>query len=102
MASEVSDPEIVRTAVIQAFEYTFEAGWKLLRGRVVDAGEVPQGPRDAIRLAASLGILENGDEEVWLAMLMDRNNSVHTYNDELALAMEQRIREQYANVFAKL
>ncbi len=102
LRSPVDDEELVRTAVIQAFEYTFEAGWKVLRAEVLSAGEVPQGPRDTIRLATSLGFLSDSDEEVWLAMLMDRNNSVHTYNQELAIAMERRTRTQFAAVLSQL
>ena len=35
-------------------------------------------------------------------MLPDRNNSVHTYNEELAVAMEARIRVRYSSTFSTL
>ena len=90
-----ADPDLRRTAVIHAFEYTFEAGWKLLRSKLVEAGEVPAGPRDSIAKAASIGIIDPAEEEDWLDMLADRNNSVHTYNEELAVEMEERIQTRY-------
>lgn len=73
---------IVRDATIQRFEYTFELAWKLLRkvGRIEGLEAVS--PRQAIRSAHELGLLE--DIDIWFEMVEDRNRTSHTYNEETA------------------
>ena len=38
-------------------------------------------------------MLEDG--HVWIEALKDRNLTVHTYEEKIALAVEQKIRESY-------
>jgi nucleotidyltransferase substrate binding protein (TIGR01987 family) len=69
---------IVRDATIQRFEYTFELAWKLFR-RVAKVEGIETGsPRQAIRAAYDVGVVENAD--AWFEMLEDRNRTSHTYN----------------------
>ncbi|GAB6063268.1 HI0074 family nucleotidyltransferase substrate-binding subunit [Deferrisoma palaeochoriense] len=68
---------IVRDAAIQRFEYTFELGWKLFRKVARVEGIEAASPRQAIRAAHQLGLIDAAD--VWLELLHDRNRTSHTY-----------------------
>lgn len=73
---------LVRDATIQRFEYTFELAWKLFR-RVAKVEGIEVGsPRQAIRVAHRLGLIQEPD--VWLELLYDRNRTSHTYSSRTA------------------
>lgn len=69
-------------ATIQRFEFSIELFWKLLQKILASKGEELVYSRDIVR-AAYQGKLIN-DEQIWLAMVKDRNLTSHTYNQELA------------------
>ena len=74
--------DFLRDSAIQRFEFTFELFWKCLKSYCFVKGIRVHSPRDAIRSAFQLGLLT--EDEVWLAMLEDRNRTSHTYDDETA------------------
>jgi nucleotidyltransferase substrate binding protein (TIGR01987 family) len=86
-----SDAE--RAGLIQFFEMSFELGWKVLKDYLELEGFVINSPRNAIKQAFQSGLLEDG--HVWIEALTDRNLTVHTYEEEIALAVERKIREVY-------
>lgn len=93
--------ELEEQGLIQAFEYTYELAWKLLRDYFRYQGiQSIYGSRDAIREAFSVGIIEVG--ESWMDMIQDRNQTSHTYNLETARAIAQNITAQYYALFVKL
>src|SRR5438128_2042002 len=89
--------EVVRAAVIQAFEFTFEAFWKVFAKVATAQGDRAPSPKLAVSRAFHYGLL--AEEAVWLDMLDDRNLTVHTYNEALAEAIFTRIRDRYAPAF---
>ncbi len=86
-----SDAE--RAGLIQFFEMSFELGWKVLKDYLEEEGFTVVSPRDAIKQAFQAGLLDDG--HVWIEALKDRNLTVHTYEEKIALAVEQKIREAY-------
>jgi nucleotidyltransferase substrate binding protein (TIGR01987 family) len=63
--------------IAKAFEVAIEYAWKYFRSEAADAGlEVPS-PRDAIKQAANLGLIDNLEE--WLGLLKTKNIAVHDY-----------------------
>ena len=72
---------------------TFELGWKVLKDFLESEGYTVISPRDTIKQAYQAGILEDG--HVWMEALKDRNLTVHTYEETLALAVEEKIRSKY-------
>jgi len=87
-ARELSKLE--QQGVIQAFEYTYELGWNTLKDYLVWQGITGiVGSRDAIREAFSSGLLADG--QGWMDMLVDRNRTSHTYNQEIAESILQNI-----------
>ncbi|MBE0618054.1 MAG: nucleotidyltransferase substrate binding protein [Proteobacteria bacterium] len=69
---------IVRDATIQRFEYTFELAWKLLRKVSKIEGLETASPRQAIRAAFDVKLIEDAD--AWFEMLEARNRTSHTYD----------------------
>jgi len=55
------------------------------------------GSRDAIREAFKAGLVEDG--EGWMQTIRSRNESSHTYNQELADTLTKAILERYWHMF---
>lgn len=76
--SEAKD-QLERDGTIQRFEFTFELVWKTLKEYALFKGVEVGSPRDAFRVAADLGLID--DPEVWFRFLEARNESAHLYDD---------------------
>lgn len=67
-------------AVIYAFNSLFDIAWKLMKDSLSEwygLDEVRPSPRDIIREAAAVGLIDTPD--TWLEMLRNRNLSTHDY-----------------------
>lgn len=86
--------ELERLGVIQAFEYTYELGWNTLKDYLIWQGITDiVGSRDAIREGFRRGVLADG--QGWMDMLIDRNRTSHTYNEEIAESILQNIQQRH-------
>lgn len=74
--------EFVRDSAIQRFEFTFELFWKSLKAYAEESGLEAFSPRDSLRVAFQLGLIQETGE--WFRMLEDRNLTSHTYNEATA------------------
>jgi len=88
-----SDSEVVRLAVIKAYEFTFELSWKTLKDYLAYNGIDARLPREVIKQAFATGLLLDG--ELWIAMLEERNLMAHTYDDTKAKAAVTQIQSRY-------
>lgn len=61
----------------KCFEVAFEYAWKWFKRQADDAGFEVYGPRDSIKAAAQLGLIQ--DIQRWERFLHARNLSVHDY-----------------------
>lgn len=87
--------------MIQAFEYTHELAWKTMKDFLQDKGNNALfGSKDVTRAAFKLGLIENGD--VWMDMIKSRNQTSHTYNEEVAVEIVNDIINHYFNNFILL
>jgi nucleotidyltransferase substrate binding protein (TIGR01987 family) len=87
---------IVRDATIQRFEYTFEITWKLLKDFLhFREGIVCNSPKSCFREAFSIGLLNEEETLSSLEMTDDRNLTSHTYDEELADKLYQKINNHY-------
>lgn len=84
---------IERAGLIQFFEMAFEQGWKLLKDYQESVGFEIVSPRQAIKQAFQSGLIADG--HAWIGALEDRNLTTHTYNEQTALAVEDKIRSSY-------
>jgi len=86
--------ELERQGLIQAFEYSYELAWKVIKDYYEHQGETGiQGSRDAIRLAFRRELILDGD--AWMMMVESRIESVHTYNEETADKIVGLILDRY-------
>jgi nucleotidyltransferase substrate binding protein (TIGR01987 family) len=93
-ALAINNPSIVEKAgCIQFFETTFELAWKLMKDYLGFLGYDVKSPRDAIKQSFSMGLIAEGGR--WLDALMDRNLTVHTYDEDIANAVYQKIKNDY-------
>jgi len=95
----VAQPEsgLVRDAVIQRFEFTFELGWKSLKLFLERQGVECGGPRSTFKKAFAESLIdsrENADK--WLRMLDDRNLTSHAYDEAPARRIFNHVVRDYA------
>ncbi len=91
MITNPSDTE--RAGIIQFFEITIELVWKTLKDFLISEGFEVKSPREAIKTAFQNGYINDGN--VWIDALNNRNLSVHTYDEEMAKELTEKIRAQY-------
>ena len=92
--------EIARAGGIQFFEMTFELACKTLKDYLENEKYIAKSPRETIKLAFQIGLISDGHD--WMDGLDDRNLTVHTYDEETAIAIENRIRCKYYPLLKKL
>lgn len=93
--------ELEEQGLIQAFEYTYELSWNMLKDYLEDQGDINiTGSRDAFRLAFKRELIEEG--EIWMDMVRSRTLTSHTYNEELAEKVADAIRQRYYPQFVML
>ncbi len=90
-----------KQGVIQAFEFTHELAWNLLKDYLQDQGSQSiRGSRDATREAFKVALITDGDR--WMAMIQSRNLSSHTYDEQTAERLVEAIVRHYFPLFVTL
>ena len=85
--------EYMQDAAIQRFEFVIELYWKVLKKVLAYEQVDSTTPRDVLRKAFQFKLIDQ--EEVWLAMLHDRNNTSHVYKQEDAKKVFENIKKYY-------
>jgi nucleotidyltransferase substrate binding protein (TIGR01987 family) len=86
--------ELEQQGLIQAFEFTHELAWNVLKDYLEAQGvQGAVGSRGATREAFKNGLIVNG--EVWMDMITSRNQTSHTYNQKTADEVTKAIVERY-------
>jgi nucleotidyltransferase substrate binding protein (TIGR01987 family) len=74
---------IEKQGLIQAFEFTHELSWKVLKDFIENRGnEKIYGSKDAVKIGFNLELIKNG--QVWMDMIKSRNLTSHTYDENIA------------------
>lgn len=90
--------ELEQQGLIQAFEFTHELAWNVMKDYFVYQGNTSiTGSRDAVREAFAVDLIADG--QGWMDMIKSRNQSFHTYNPETADAIVKDVVERYAALF---
>jgi nucleotidyltransferase substrate binding protein (TIGR01987 family) len=75
--------EFMRDSSIQRFEFTIDLAWKAIKAHLHEKhGIACASPKSCLREAFKVGIVDH--EEKWLSFVDMRNETSHTYNEELA------------------
>lgn len=95
-ANSLNDLE--KQGVIQAFEFTHELAWNVIKDFFFYQGNAEiRGSRDAVREAFKFGLLNDGD--VWMEMIISRNKTSHTYDEHTANEIVENVLEKYIEEF---
>jgi nucleotidyltransferase substrate binding protein (TIGR01987 family) len=90
-----------KQGVIQAFEFTHELAWNVLKDYLEDQGnQNVKGSKDATREAFKVALIADGEQ--WMAMIQSRNISSHTYDERTADQLVSVIIKQYFPLFVAL
>lgn len=93
--------QLEKQGLIQAFEYTHELAWKTLKDFLESKGALNlYGSKDVTREAFKLGIIDDG--EVWMEMIVSRNETSHTYDESRVEVIVEAILEHYFDAFEVL
>ena len=93
--------ELEVQGLIKAFEYTYELAWNTMKDFLEYKGQSDiYGSRDAIRKSFELGLIDNGEE--WMDMLVSRNKTSHTYNEETAQEICRAVTGVYFSLLREL
>lgn len=95
--------DIIRDSTIKRFEYAFELCWKVnklfLRER---EGLDTFSPKDCFRKLRNVGLISDEETEDILRMSDDRNEIIHTYNEDFADELYHKISHQYYKLMKKI
>lgn len=90
-----------KLGVIQAFEFTHELAWNVLKDYLQDQGNQNiKGSKDATREAFKVELIADGEQ--WMAMIQSRNISSHTYDEDTAEQLVNAIIGHYFPLFVAL
>lgn len=92
--------EMIKGGLIQRFEYTHELAWNLMKDYAEFQGNSTiGGSRDSTREAFQLKLISDG--HVWMDMIISRNKTSHTYNEETADEIYSKIIDSYFLAFVE-
>ncbi|WP_298438888.1 nucleotidyltransferase substrate binding protein [Geobacter sp.] len=90
--------ELEQQGLIQAFEFTHELAWNVMKDFFEYQGTTTiMGSRDATREAFSRNLVTDGDG--WMEMIGSRNQTTHTYNLEVAAEIAEKVITLYHPLF---
>jgi len=97
----IAEPsEVERAGIIQFFEMAFELAWKLMKDYLEEEGFVVNSPKEAIKQAFQSDIIKDG--HAWIDALNDRKLTTHIYEEETAVIVTEKIKENYFPLLKKL
>ncbi len=86
--------ELEQQGLIQAFDFTHELAWNVMKDYLQSLGQAQlMASRDSTCAAFKAGLIHEG--ETWMDMILSRNLSSHTYNQDTANLISSRASERY-------
>lgn len=97
---EVPKTDITRDSAIQRFEFTLDLAWKVIKAFLEEKkGVICASPKECFREAYHQSIVDY--DEIWIKLVDMRNETTHTYKEELAEKIYAALAEA-ASHFRKL
>lgn len=94
---------VTLTGLVGLYEICFEQAWKLMKALLEEygfEGSATGSPKTVLKTAFKAGMIH--DEKLWLEALQERNNVVHSYNENIALGIVNLTKEAFCEMFDKL
>ena len=93
--------ELEEQGLIKAFEYTYELAWNTMKDYLEYQGILDiAGSRDTIREAFKINLITNGED--WMEMIVSRNLTSHSYNEDTADQIADAVTGTYFGLFKTL
>lgn len=94
---------VVLTGLVGLYEICFEQSWKMMKEVLEDHGfeEGATGsPKIILKTAYQANMIR--DENLWLRALQERNNVTHSYNQNIALSIVTKAKDEFYEMFCEL
>jgi len=91
-----------RVGIIQAFEFCFELLWKTIQKATVSHSKTVGSPKQAFQAAFELGWILENEHSLYLELIEDRNLTAHTYKEDLAKEILEKILNQHSKTLNSL
>ena len=95
--------EFIKSGIIDKFYIQFELAWKTMKEYLKYEGIVEAktgSPRDIIK--AAYKFYEFMNEDNWISMLNERNDTAHIYDKDAADRLVEKILNSYIDEFKKM
>ena len=89
--------ELYLDGTIQRFEFVYELSWKLMKSYLEYQGTEVVNPRETFREGFKDGIISDATE--WINLMINRNKTSHTYKEETAWDIYDKIKSEYIVLF---
>lgn len=99
LSTPVMEPRDL-SGIIKDFEMAEELSWKVVKKWLKSQGHDSLGSKDVFSKAFRLGLIN--DELEYLAMIDDRNQAAHVYDEHEAKLLVERIRDAHLGLLKKL
>lgn len=99
-AVALDEDPIVRDAVIQRFEFTYELAWKTAKRWLASKDIDVRNAKDTLSAALSQGLIEDGNG--WSQLHEMRNLTSHTYDERTAQRVYHFVQAQAVSLFKAL
>lgn len=97
---QMPENDLIKMALIKAFEMSFELSWKTMKDFLNYNGLPVKLPRETIKQAFANDVITDG--QLWIDMLEHRNLMTHTYDEARADLAVLHIRQNYVKGLAQL
>lgn len=89
--------ELYLDGTIQRFEFVYELSWKLMKSYLEYQGTEVVSPRETFREGFKDSIISDATE--WINLMINRNKTSHTYKEETAWDIYDKIKSEYIVLF---
>lgn len=95
------EDEIIQMALVQAFEFTYELAWNVMKDYLENEGyDEVKNAKQTIRTAFQAELIT--DAEQWMEMIQKRNLASHTYNQTILNESVTYIKDEFFPLIRKL
>ncbi|MBU4360533.1 nucleotidyltransferase substrate binding protein [Candidatus Parcubacteria bacterium] len=100
---EIEQNDFIKDAVIKRFEYSFELCWKTTKAFLSQKFGIDiYSPKECFRELRRNKLLNDDETEALLKMTNDRNEIIHTYNENFADELYKKITNKYYKSIEKV
>ncbi|MGL4988951.1 MAG: HI0074 family nucleotidyltransferase substrate-binding subunit [Cetobacterium sp.] len=97
LEKDAHSDELYLDGTIQRFEFVYELSWKLMKNYLEFEGFEINSPRTAFREGFKIGLISDATD--WIKLMENRNRTSHTYNEETAWDIYEKIKNEYVFLF---